>query len=113
MLQKLEKFKSVTALDLSLGFYRISLDEESQKLCATILPWGWEKYRYLQMPMGVARAPSMFQLIMTETLRGLDVLVYKANILVIQHKSESTSDHFDKVEQVLERLEESGFKANL
>ena len=48
-LQKLEKFKSATALDLSLGFYTIPLDEESKKLCSTILPWG--KYAYERMPM--------------------------------------------------------------
>ena len=70
-LQKLGKFKSATALDLSLGFYSIPLDKESQKICSTILPWG--KYSYLRMPMGVSCAPSMFQLIMSETLRGLDV----------------------------------------
>ena len=34
-LQKLEKFKSATALDLSLGFYSIPLDKASQKLCST------------------------------------------------------------------------------
>ena len=39
-LQKLENFKFATALDLSLGFYAIILDEESQKLCATIYPCG-------------------------------------------------------------------------
>ena len=39
-LQKLERFKSATALDLSFGFYSIPLDEASQKLCSTILPRG-------------------------------------------------------------------------
>ena len=38
-LQKLKRFKSATALDLSLGFYSILLDKESQKLCSTILQW--------------------------------------------------------------------------
>ena len=81
-LQKLEKLKSATALDLCLSFYLIPLDGESQKTCSTILPWG--KYSYLRMHMGVLCAPSMFQSIMIETLRGLDVLVYIDDILVIQ-----------------------------
>ena len=106
-LQKLEKFKSATALDLSLGFYSISFDEESQKVCSTILPWG--KYAYLRMPMGVSCAPSMFQSIMTETLRGLDVLVYIDNILIIQRDSQSTSDHLIQVEEVLNQLQSAGF----
>ena len=37
-LQKLEKFKSATVLDLSLGFYMIPLDKETQKICSNILP---------------------------------------------------------------------------
>ena len=73
---------SMIALDISLGFYLIPFDEESQKICSTILPWG--KYSYLRMPMSVSSAPSMFQLIMMETLRGLDVLVYIDDIFVIQ-----------------------------
>ena len=110
-LQKLERFKSATALDLSLGFYSIPLDKASQKLCSTILPWS--KYKYKRMPMGVSCAPSMFQSIMTDTLRGLDVLVYCDDILVIQRQSQSTEEHLNEVERVLDRLQTAGFKANL
>ena len=111
MLQKLEPFKSATALDPSLGFYSIPLDEENQKVCSTILPWG--NYSYLGMSTVVACNPSMFLSIMTEILRRLDALVYIDVILVIQCKIESTSDHLIKVEQVLQLLEWVGFKANL
>ena len=96
-LQKLEKFKSAIALDLSLGFYLILLDQ----------------YSYLHMPMGLLCAPSMFQSIMIETLRGLDVLVYIDDILVIQRELQSTVNHLLQVEQVLDRLQSAGFKANL
>ena len=71
------------------------------------------KYAYLRMPMGVSCAPSMFQSIMTETLRGLDVLVYIDDILIIQRDSQSTSEHLIQVEEVLNRLQSAGFKANL
>ena len=50
---------------------------------------------------------------MTYTLRGLDVLVYCDDILVIQQTSQSTKDHLIQVERVLERLQSAGFKANL
>ena len=40
ILQKLSGFKYATAIDLSMGYYHIPLDEASQKLCTTILPWG-------------------------------------------------------------------------
>ena len=95
-LQKLERFKSATALNLSLGFYTIPLDRESQKIYSTILPWG--KYSYQRMQMGIVCTPPMFQLIMAKTLRELDVLVYIDNILIIQQEGESEDAHIIKIE---------------
>ena len=63
--------------------------------------------------MGVSCAPSMFQPIMTETLRGLDVLVYIDDILIIQRELQLTADHLLLVEQVLDRSQSVGFKVNL
>ena len=63
--------------------------------------------------MGVSCAPSMFQSIMTDTLRGLDVLVYCDDILVIQRQDQLTKQYLIEVEKVLERLQSAGFKANL
>ena len=63
------------------------------------------------MPISVACAPSMFQSIMTETLRGLNVLVYIDDILVIQQETKLTSYHLVKVEQALQQLQSAGFKA--
>ena len=64
IIQRLEKFVSATALDLSQGYYSIPICEESQKLCTTILPWG--KYAYQRLPMGIACAPDIFQSIMLD-----------------------------------------------
>ena len=55
MLQKLEQFSYATALDLSMGYYHIPLDKESQELCTTILPWG--KYSYAKLQMGLCNSP--------------------------------------------------------
>ena len=65
------------------------------------------------MPMGVSCDLSMFQSIITETLRGLDVFIYIDDILMIQRESQSTEDHLIQVEQVLEHLQSAGFKAQL
>ena len=107
----MERFKSAVALDLSLGLYTIPLDEESQKMDSTILLWG--ECSYLRMLMGVACVLSMFQSILIDTLRSLDVLVYIYDILVIQQEYELTSDYLIIVKQVLQQLELVGFKANL
>ena len=69
--------------------------------------------QFICCAMGVSCAPSMLQWIMTNTLRGLDVLVYCDAVLVIQRQSQSTKDHLIQVEKVLERLQSVGFKANL
>jgi hypothetical protein len=50
LLQKLSGFKYATSLGLSMGYYHIPLDEESAKLCTTILPWG--KYQYFATTHG-------------------------------------------------------------
>ena len=70
MLQKLTNFTYATAIDLSMGYYHIPLDEASQELCATVLPWG--KYRYKVLPMGIKNSVDMFQGIMVRILGDLD-----------------------------------------
>ena len=111
-IQRLEKFLSATALDLSQGYYAIPICKKSQKICTTILPWG--KYAYMRLPMGVACAPDIFQSIMMDLLGDLDyVLVYIDDILIIQRVGESEDDHLNKVATVLDRLQEAGFRANL
>ena len=110
LLQKLEGFKWATAIDLSMGYYHIPLDEYSQKLCTTILPWG--KYRYLRLPMGVKNSPDIFQMIMSDLLGDMeDVRVYLDDILIT---SKGTfEDHLRTMREVMRRLREAGFRANV
>ena len=65
--------------------------------------------------MGVACAPDILQSIMMDLLGDLDfVLVYIDDILIIQREGETDStDHLHKVEIVLQRLQDKGFRANL
>ena len=110
LLYKLQGFKYATAIDLSMGYYHIPLDEHSQKLCTTILPWG--KYRYRKLPMGVSTAPDIFQSIIDGILGDLEFIrVYLDDILII---SDGTfEDHITKLDIALERLEKAGFRANV
>ena len=83
----MDKFKYATALDLSMGYYHIPLDEYSQNLCTTILPWG--KFKYKKLPMGIAAAPDIFQEIMNKLIGDLEhVTVYIDGILIIQKEDE-------------------------
>ena len=95
-----------------MGYYHIPLDEESQKLCTTILPWG--KYSYAKLPMGVACSPDIFQKIMNEVLGDLPfVLVYLDDILILSDQDNTYEQHLNKISQVLERLKNKGFAVNL
>ncbi len=51
VLQEIEGFIYITALDLNMGYYTIRLDPDTQQICMIILPWG--KYSYLRLPMGI------------------------------------------------------------
>jgi transposase InsO family protein len=110
LLQRLTGFRYATAIDLSMGYYHIPLDKESQALCTTILPWG--KYQYQRLPMGVASSPDIFQAIMSDLLGDLEFArTYLDDILIV---SDGTfEDHMSKLEAVLKRLEAAGFRANV
>jgi len=110
LLQKLEGFKYATAIDLSMGYYHIPLDEYSQKLCGTAVPWGL--YQYTVLPMGICNAPDIFQSIMMRLLGDLEhVHCYIDDILITS--SGSYEDHLEKIRGVLARLEKAGFRANV
>ena len=110
LLQKLQGFKYATAIDLSMGYYHIPLDHQSQKLCTMILPWG--KYQYLRLPMGITNSPDIFQSIMMDILGDLEYArTYIDNILITT--SGSFDDHLAKLNEVLTRLKNTGFRANV
>jgi hypothetical protein len=110
ILQNLEGFQYATAIDLSMGYYHIPLDEFSQQLCTMILPWG--KYRYIRLPMGIKNSPDIFQMVMSDLLGDLDYArVYIDDILVTS--SGTFDDHLDKLHEVLTRLECAGFRGNV
>ena len=112
ILQKMERFKYATAVDLRKGYYHIPLDKKTQELCTTILPWG--KYSYERLPMGIATSPDIFQKAMNDIFGDLDyVLVYLDDILILSNEEDSFEDHLEKVKVVFSRLHKMGMKVNL
>jgi hypothetical protein len=106
LLQRLEGFRYATAIDLSMGYYHIPLDEYSQGLCGTVMPWGI--YQYQVLPMGISNAPDIFQSIMMSLLGDLDfVHVYMYDNFIT---SSTFSDHMLKLKEVLTRLKKSTFE---
>jgi hypothetical protein len=110
LLRKLSGFKYATAIDLSMGYYHIPLDLEAHNLCTTILPWG--KYQYKRLPMGMKTSPDIFQRIMYELLGYIpNMKVYLDDILITSNGT--FEEHAVIMEQVLGRLQQANFRANL
>ena len=98
VLQKLEGLSCATALDLKMGYYTLQLDPDAKSICTIIIPWG--KYKYLRLPMGIMRAPDIFQNKMSNLMRHLEfVRVYIDDLLVIT--KESFEDHLATLKQLL------------
>jgi hypothetical protein len=107
VLQELEGFTYTTTLDLNMGYYTIRLYPNSSIICTCIFPWG--KYSHLQLPMGIAGSPDIFQAKMSALMVALEfVRAYLDDLLCITKAN--LEDHLDKLKMVLTRLCEAGLR---
>jgi len=107
VIMRRDGYRYFTKLDLTMQYYALELDDEGKDLCTIVTPFG--KYRYRRLPMGLKISPDVAQSIMEEILGDLDVEVYIDDIAVF---SKDYDEHMDKVNEVLKRLEATGFKIN-
>ncbi len=109
MIRSMEGFTYATALDLNMGYYHIKLDDDAQKLCTIIFPWG--KYKYKRLPMGIKVAPDVFQNVMSKLTQGMTyVKTYLDDLLILTNNN--FQDHLTKLEMVLARLSTAGMRIN-
>ena len=106
---KLEGFQYATSLDLNMGYYHIELSPNSKRLCTIVLPWG--KYEYQKLPMGLCNSPDIFQERMSSLMQDLEYVRAYIDDLLILTKSD-WPDHLDKLEKVLQKLQQAGLKVN-
>lgn len=111
VLDKLGKCQYFTTLDLTSGFYQVEMHPSDIPKTAFNVEHG--HFEFLRMPMGLKNAPSTFQRVMDNVLRGLQnviCLVYLDDIIVF---STSLQEHMVNLEKVFQRLSESNFKIQL
>jgi len=109
MLQELEGFTYVTALDLNMGYYTITLDPRVVEMFTIIFPWG--KYSDQRLTMGYAGSADIFQAEMMKLMEALEnVRAYIDDQLVITRGT--LEDHLEKLREVLKRLRGAGLKVN-
>ncbi|XP_044760237.1 uncharacterized protein K02A2.6-like [Coccinella septempunctata] len=96
-------------LDLSQAYQQICIDEPSQELLTISTHKGLFKYNRLNY--GVASAPAKFQKIMDSVLGGMEGVVVFLDDILIMGKDEQ--EHLERLDQVLKKLNEVGFRLSL
>ncbi|TMS39641.1 hypothetical protein L596_006133 [Steinernema carpocapsae] len=98
-----------TQIDLSDAYLQIPLSEDAMKLAVINTHRGL--YAYQRLPFGIKTAPGLFQRIMDETLAGIQgATTYLDDIIII---GRNEADHRKNLYDVLQRLEEAGFRIRL
>jgi hypothetical protein len=109
ILQELEGFTYVTALDLNMGYYTVRLDPTASKMCTIIFLWG--KYSYKRLPMGFGGSADIFQAQIMDLVASLKfVQAYMDDLLIATRQTLDV--HLQKMETVLTRLCDAGLKVN-
>ena len=101
--------KIFSKLDANSGFWQIPLSPQSHYLTTFITPFG--RYCFRRLPFGITSAPEHFQRRMTEILADLDGAVCLMDDILIY--GETQQQHDERLDKVLQRLQESGLTLNV
>ena len=107
----LSKAKVFSKLDLTHGYWQISMDEESRKYTAFGCEMGF--YQFKVLPMGLTNACATFQRMMDKVLGdliGVCCFVYLDDVIVF---SEDDEQHVEHVKKVVACLKSANLKIKL
>lgn len=111
ILDKLGRCQYFSTLDLASGFHQIEVNPEDVEKTAFSVENG--HYEFVRMPFGLKNAPSTFQRVMDNVLRGLQnqsCIVYLDDIIIF---STSLQEHIERLTDVFDRLRKYNFKIQL
>lgn len=111
ILDKLGRSQMFTTLDLASGYHQVEMDAEDVAKTAFSTEQG--HYHFLRMPFGLKNAPSTFQRVMDNVLRGVQnesCLVYLDDIIVY---SVSLQEHIERLREIFKRLRTANLKVQL
>ena len=99
-----------TTIDLTTGFWQMSIDESDSHLTALMVQ-GLGQFKWITSPMGMLGCPASFQSLMEKVLDTIkNIIVYIDNIII---HTASHEHHLEVLEDVLQRLEHHNLKINL
>ncbi|KAK3773179.1 hypothetical protein RRG08_013764 [Elysia crispata] len=100
--------KKFTKLDLTQAYHQLSMEEDSKPYVTISTHIGL--FHYNRMPYGIASGPAIFQKNMEEILSGIEgVQVFIDDIRLT---GDSDEQHLERLDKVLEALENNGVKLN-
>ena len=106
MYAKLKGAKFFSMIDLQSGYYHIALGKDSRAKMAFVTPFG--KYEFLQVPFGLAQAPTYFQHLMNQVLDNCSfAMTYLDDIIIF---SETKEEHLSHIEEIFRKLEAADLK---
>ena len=97
-----------SVLDLKTAYLQMELDNSSKKFMTVNTHRGL--FEYQRLPFGVASAPAIWQRAMDQVLQGFPMVQCYLDDIIVTGRS--TDEHLQMLEEVLERLETHGLKAN-
>uniref|UniRef100_A0AAV2L2F4 Gypsy retrotransposon integrase-like protein 1 n=1 Tax=Knipowitschia caucasica TaxID=637954 RepID=A0AAV2L2F4_KNICA len=97
--------KIFSKIDLAAAYQQVLLDDESKKYTTVNTHKGL--FVYNRLCFGINSAVSIFQRIMENVMRDLNVLVYLDDLLVM---GRDEAEHLLNLDRVLQRLQENGLR---
>ncbi|GFS56600.1 retrovirus-related Pol polyprotein from transposon 17.6 [Trichonephila clavipes] len=109
LLQEAKHTAYISTIDLKSGYHQVNVNPDDRDKTTFVCPFG--TYRFKRMPFGLLRknAPATFQRLMDIFRRGLPVLAYLDDIIIMSPTFEL---HIADLEAVFKRLMDFKLRAN-